>query len=175
MVMLSRATCGDGRRAFRACSGGYALGAQGRSYAITTWLPTFPRTDRRLSVPRIGLYPGVIFAGSFRGNIVSAYPNDAPGRRRTFPKFAIGSMAVVPNYTQLPISGGWMLVLGFSLGFFASGILSGMGALFTELFPTGLRGSGQGFCYNFGRGLAAPMLPETHGQALRSLAGEAAP
>jgi uncharacterized membrane protein YfhO len=30
-----------------------------------------------------------------------------------------------------------------------------MGPFLTELFPTRLRGSGQGFCYNFGRGLGA--------------------
>ena len=32
---------------------------------------------------------------------------------------------------------------------------SGMGAFFTELFPTRVRGSGQGFSYNFGRGVGA--------------------
>jgi len=65
-----------------------------------------------------------------------------------------------------------MLVLSFPLGFFASGIFSGMGALFTELFPTELRGCGQGFCYNFGRGLAALMPPETSGEALRDMTEE---
>ena len=30
-----------------------------------------------------------------------------------------------------------------------------MGAFFTELFPTSLRGSGQGFAYNLGRGVGA--------------------
>jgi MFS family permease len=56
---------------------------------------------------------------------------------------------------MVPISNAQMLVLGFPLGFFASGIFSGMGAFFTELFPTRIRGSGQGFCYNFGRGVGA--------------------
>jgi hypothetical protein len=49
----------------------------------------------------------------------------------------------------------------FSVGFFfASGVFSGMGAFFTELFPAEIRGNAQGFCYNFGRGLAAgfPLL-----------------
>jgi MFS family permease len=132
-----------------------ALGAQGGYYAITTWLPTFLRTERHLSVLGTGSYLGVIIAGSFCGYITSAYLNDGMGRRKTFLLFAAGSMAVVLSYTQLPISDGLMLVLGFPLGFFSSGIFSGMGALFTELFPTELRGSGQGFCYNFGRGLAA--------------------
>ncbi len=48
-----------------------------------------------------------------------------------------------------------MLFLGFPLGFFASGLFSPIGAFFTELFPTRLRGSGQGFSYSFGRGIGA--------------------
>jgi sugar phosphate permease len=48
-----------------------------------------------------------------------------------------------------------MLVLGFPLGFFASGSFSPMGAFFTELFPSRLRGSGQGFSYNYGRAVGA--------------------
>jgi MFS family permease len=53
-----------------------------------------------------------------------------------------------------------MMFLGFPLGFFASGVYSGMGPFLTELFPTRMRGSGQGFTYNFGRGVAAinPLL-----------------
>ena len=121
-----------------------ALGAQGGYYAITTWLPTFLRTERHLSVLGTGSYLGVIIAGSFTGYIVSAYLNDGLGRRKTFMLFAAGSMAVVLGYTQILISDGLMLALGFPLGFFASGIFSGMGALFTELYPTELRGSGQG-------------------------------
>jgi MFS family permease len=48
-----------------------------------------------------------------------------------------------------------MLVLGFPLGFFLSGIFSGMGAYLSELFPSRVRGSGQGFCYNFGRAVGS--------------------
>jgi len=132
-----------------------ALGAQGGYYAITTWLPTYLRTERHLSVLGTGSYLGVIIVGSFCGYVISAYLNDLLGRRRTFLTFAIGSMAVVLSYTQVPISNGIMLLLGFPLGFFASGIFAGMGALFTELYPTELRGSGGGFCYNSGRGVAA--------------------
>jgi MFS family permease len=141
-----------------------ALGAQGGYYAITTWLPTFLRTERHLSVLSTGSYLGVIIVGSFCGYVCSAYLNDGVGRRKTFLTFAIGSMAIVLGYTQFPISDNLMLVLGFPLGFFASGIFAGMGALFTELFPTELRGSGQGFCYNSGRGLAA-LFPALVGMA----------
>jgi len=44
---------------------------------------------------------------------------------------------------------------GFPLGFFVSGTFSPIGSFFTELFPSRLRGSGQGFSYNFGRGVGA--------------------
>jgi hypothetical protein len=48
-----------------------------------------------------------------------------------------------------------MLLLGFPLGFFISGVFSGMGAFLTELYPNAVRGSGQGFCYNAGRAAGA--------------------
>jgi MFS family permease len=130
-------------------------GAQGGYYAITTFLPTFLRTQRHLTIMGTGGYLAVIIIGSWLGYIVSAYLNDAIGRRKNFFIFAIGSLLIVVAYTQANISDSMMLVLGFPLGFFASGIFSGMGPVLTELFPTTVRGAGQGFCYNFGRGIGA--------------------
>jgi MFS family permease len=69
--------------------------------------------------------------------------------------FAVSAAVLVTCYTQLPITDAAMMVLGFPLGFFLSGIFSGMGAYLTELFPSHIRGSGQGFCYNFGRAVGA--------------------
>jgi MFS family permease len=130
-------------------------GAQGGYYAITTWLPTFLRTERKLTVLGSGGYLAVIIVGSFIGYIVSAWLNDRIGRRANFILFALCSIVTVILYTQLPIDNTAIMYLGFPLGFFASGIFSGMGPFLTELFPTRLRGSGQGFTYNFGRGVAA--------------------
>ena len=130
-------------------------GAQGGYYAITTWLPTFLRTERKLTVLSSGGYLAVIIVGSFIGYIVSAWLNDRIGRRTNFILFALCSIVTVIVYTQLPIDNTTIMYLGFPLGFFASGIFSGMGPFLTELFPTRVRGSGQGFAYNFGRGVAA--------------------
>jgi MFS family permease len=132
-----------------------AIGCQGGYYAITTFLPTFLRTQRHLTVMGTGGYLAVIIVGSFCGYIVSAYHNDRIGRRPNLFIFAIGSTVIALGYTQFDISDGLMLVLGFPLGFFASGIFSGLGPIFTELFPTPVRATGQGFCYNFGRGIGA--------------------
>jgi MFS family permease len=130
-------------------------GAQGGYYAITTWLPTFLRTERKLTVLSSGGYLAVIIVGSFIGYLVSAWLNDRIGRRTNFILFALCSIVTVILYTQLPIDNTTIMYLGFPLGFFASGIFSGMGPFLTELFPTRVRGSGQGFAYNFGRGVAA--------------------
>ncbi len=130
-------------------------GAQGGYYAITTWLPTFLRTERKLTVIGTGGYIAVIIIGSLIGYWVSAWLNDRIGRRANFIFYAVCSVVTVLVYTQLPVNDTMMLFLGFPLGFFASGIFAGMGPFLTELFPTRMRGSGQGFAYNFGRGIAA--------------------
>jgi len=132
-----------------------AVGAQGGYYAITTWLPTYLKTTRGLSVLNTGAYLFVVIVGSFIGYMVSAWLADRLGRKRTLVLFAICSFLTVVAYTYLPLSNSVMLVLGFPLGFFASGSFSPMGAFFTELFPSRLRGSGQGFSYNVGRGIGA--------------------
>jgi MFS family permease len=132
-----------------------AVGAQGGYYAITTWLPTFLKTVRKLSILNTSAYMFVVIAGSFVGYMISAYLADRLGRKRTLILYAVCSFLTVTAYTYLPISNGVMLVLGFPLGFFASGVFSPIGAFFTELFPSRLRGSGQGFSYNFGRGIGA--------------------
>jgi MFS family permease len=132
-----------------------ATGAQGGYYAITTFLPTFLRNERHLTVLGTGGYLAVIIIGSWCGYIVGAYLADAIGRRKNFFIYAVGSLLIAIAYTQSEISDAMMLVLGFPLGFFASGIYSGMGPVLTELFPTSVRATGQGFCYNFGRGIGA--------------------
>ena len=132
-----------------------ALGLHGGYYAIATWLPTYLRTERQLSVLSTGGYLAVIIIGSFAGYLAAAYLNDFWGRRRTFLLYSVGSLTIAFSYMLIPVSNGLMLVLGFPLGFFASGIYGGIGPLFTELYPTEVRGSGQGFCFNFGRGIAA--------------------
>jgi len=132
-----------------------AVGAQGGYYAITTWLPTFLKTSRGLSVLNTGAYLFVVIVGSFLGYLISAWSADRLGRKQTLVLYAVCSFLTVVAYTYLPIRNSVMLVLGFPLGFFASGVFSPIGAFFTELFPSRVRGSGQGFSYNAGRGIGA--------------------
>jgi MFS family permease len=133
-----------------------ATGAQGGYYAIFTWLPTFLKTAKHLSV--VGSFPYllVVIVGSFIGYVASGYINDGLGRRPTFALYAVCSAILIYLYTQIPSGANTLLlILGAPLGFFASGIFSGFGSYLAELFPTSARGAGQGFTYNFGRGVGA--------------------
>jgi MFS family permease len=136
-----------------------ATGALAAYYSVTTWLPTFLETERHLSVTGRTGYVLMLIVGSLAGYLTSAWLADAIGRRRSFMLFACCGALLILIYTHLPVSGG-MLLIGFPLGFFVLGIFSGMGACFAELFPSPVRGSGQGFCYSAGRaiGAACPAL-----------------
>ena len=130
-------------------------GAQGGYNALTTWLPTFLRAERGLSVLDSSGYLAVFIVGSFCGYITGGYLSDRLGRRVTFLLFAIAAGILVVLYTAVPFGNSAMLILGFPLGFCGAGVFSGMGAFYTEQFPTHVRGVGQGFAYNVGRAIGA--------------------
>jgi MFS family permease len=152
-------------------------GAQGGYYAVTTWLPTFLRDEQKLSVLDSAGYLAVSIAGAFFGYLSGGFLADRIGRRLTFLFFAIGAGTVAVIYTMIPFGDTAMLVLGFPLGFFASGVFSAMGPFYTEHFPTRVRGIGQGFAYNVGRAIGAlfpTLVGSTHlplGEAIGLFAG----
>lgn len=133
----------------------FGLGAHGGFYGLFTWLPAYLKTERGLSVMGTGFYLAVIIVAFGVGCVVAGQLLDRLGRRLSVALFAIGCVIVTIAYLLLPINGTAMLLLGFPLGFCAAGIPASMGALFNELYPAGVRGTGVGFCYNFGRILAA--------------------
>jgi MFS family permease len=129
-----------------------STGMLGAYYSITGWLPTFLEKERHLSVGGTAGYMLMVIAGSLAGYLVSAWLTDSIGRRRSFMLFACCAIVLTVLYTRLPVAGS-MFLIGFPLGFFILGIFSGMGACLAELFPSAVRGSGQGFTYSVGRGI----------------------
>lgn len=83
------------------------------------------------------------------------------GRRSTFAFMHIAALIMTPIICWLPYYFQSYLLLLCLLpifGFFAQGIHAGYAVYFPELFPTHLRATGAGFCFNTGRILAAPVL-----------------
>jgi MFS family permease len=133
-----------------------ATGIQGGYYAMFTWIPTYLKTERDLTVVGTSGYLFVVIAGAFLGYLSSGFVHDKLGRRKTFALFAALAGLSLVTYFLVPAgSNSALLIVGFPLGFFASGCFSGFGSYLSELFPTHVRGTGSGFCYNVGRGLGA--------------------
>jgi MFS family permease len=97
----------------------------------------------------------VLIFGAFFGFVSGAYLADGIGRKPTFMISAIGSVVLTIVYLFAPISNDMILPVGFLLGYVSLIMFSPMGSFMTELYPTAVRGVGQGFCYNAGRGLGA--------------------
>ena len=147
-------TGGMGRTTFFAAL--LATGVQGGYYTLATWLPTYLKTERGLSVINTTGYYAFLISGAFIGYVCGGFITDRLGRKKTFALFAILSAILIMLYTQIPTGANTaVLFLGFPLGFCASAIFSGFGSFLAELYPTDIRGTGQGFTYNFGRAVGA--------------------
>jgi len=132
-----------------------ALGCQAGSFAMTLWLPTLLKATHGLTTVEVGYQMFTMTIGAGFGFLSAAYLCDAVGRKRSFLWFTLFNWITIPALLYAPVGPTGLMVLMFLFGFASLGIYSALGPFFTELFPSAIRASGQGFSYNFGRGLGA--------------------
>jgi MFS family permease len=133
-----------------------STGVQGGYYTLATWVPTYLKTERGLTVVGTGGYLAFLISGAFIGYLTGGCLTDRIGRKKNIALFAVLSAAGILAYTNIPTGANTLLlVLGFPLGFCMSAIFSGFGSFLSELYPTAVRGTGQGFTYNSGRAVGA--------------------
>lgn len=89
--------------------------------------------------------------GSLFGYLSFGPLADRLGRRVTFLLFFIGGVIVFPITFLMTNSLTQVFILLPVVGFFTLGITSGFPIYLPELFPTHVRTTGVGFCYNCGR------------------------
>jgi MFS family permease len=130
-------------------------GAQGGGYALGIWMPTYLRTVRHLSATGTGGFLLVQILGALLGFLLGSYLSDAIGRKWTFLWSAIGSFVGILLYMFLPLGNTALLFFGIPLSIAFLMKFPPMGPFMTELFPTSVRGTAQGFCYNAGRAIGA--------------------
>src|SRR5437660_3938857 len=130
-------------------------GAQGGGYALGIWMPTYLRTVRGLSAPSTGGFLLVQILGALLGFLLGTYLSDIIGRKWTFLLSAIGTLIMVIVYMVVPMDNTTLLFLGIPLFVILLMKFPPMGPFMTERFPTAVRGTAQGFCYNAGRGIRA--------------------
>ncbi len=130
----------------------------------TNWVPAYlalepARGGIGLSSATMSVFVMVMQVGVWFGYISFAYIADAIGRKRAYVMFLVVTGLMLPAYGYLRTPG-LLLILGPILAFFASGYFSGFGAVVAELYPTSVRATAAGVCYNTGRvaSAAAPFL-----------------
>lgn len=136
-------------------------------WAVTNWTPTFVEEllhTQHISEADISNYKSyatmALNLGAILGYIVFGPVADRIGRKKTFLIFFGGSLLFAPYVFHSIRDYDSLLLLLPILGFFSNGVFSAFPIYLAELYPTRLRATGQGFCFNFGRGLAAlgPLL-----------------
>ena len=134
------------------------MGAQGGVWAVNFWMPTYLRTVRHLSASNTGLYVAVQAFGALLGFLLGAYLADAIGRKWTFMISAVATIIMVLVYLSVPVGNTGLLLLGIPLNAAILMKFAPMGPFMTELYPTSIRGAGQGFCYNAGRAIGSVFM-----------------
>jgi MFS family permease len=89
------------------------------------------------------------------GLLMFAWLTELIGRRPAFALGCIGNMIVLPIVFLTPQDYQTLFMLLPLMGFFTNGILGTFTPYFPELFPTRLRATGVGFCFNIARIFAA--------------------
>jgi MFS family permease len=113
---------------------------------------------RHLSASNTGLYVAVQACGALLGFLIGAYLADAIGRKWTFMISAVATIIMVLVYLSVPVGDTGLLLLGIPLNASILMKFAPMGPFMTELYPTDIRGTGQGFCYNAGRAIGSVFM-----------------
>ncbi|MEV8345135.1 MFS transporter [Streptomyces niveus] len=123
------------------------------AWGASTWLPTYLQTDKDIPAATVAMFMTVLNLGMFVGYNVFGLIADRIGRKSALVLSLAGVALTLPLYV---VASDRMTLfwLGPMFAFFAAyaGIF---GVYMGELFPTRVRTTGAGFCYNIGRGVSA--------------------
>ena len=127
-------------------------------WGASTWLPTFLQKERGLETGTMARFLVLLNIGMFVGYNAFGYIADRVGKKKALILSLVCSGLLLPFYVQAT-DHLLLLWLGPVFAFFMA-FAGLMGSYFAELFPTQLRATGAGFCFNVGRGISAfaPLL-----------------
>ncbi|WP_090101101.1 MFS transporter [Lentzea jiangxiensis] len=123
------------------------------AWGASTWLPTYLQADKGIPAATVALFLTVLNLGMFFGYNVFGLIADRIGHKNALILSLAGVALTLPLYV-IAADRTALLWLGPLFAFFAAyaGIF---GMYLGELFPTRVRTTGAGFCYNIARGVSA--------------------
>jgi len=136
-------------------------------WGLFTWMPSYlsspvARGGAGMSIVQSSGWIVPMQIGAFAGYVLFGFLSDRFGRRPVFLAFVLAAAVLVPIYGQWGSHPTALMLMGPLIGFFGHGYFSVFGAMLAELFPSAIRGTAQGLCYNAGRAASA-LAPLTIG------------
>jgi MFS family permease len=121
-----------------------------------SWLPGYLHQQREFSLVKSALWMLVTQAGGVLGYLSFGYVADRFGRRPAYSVYsvimALGLVMITLLWESIVIYPAIILSCMFLVGF-GTGMFSGYGPLFAELFPTDIRNTAMGSAFNLARGI----------------------
>jgi MFS family permease len=121
-----------------------------------SWMPGYLHQQRQFSMTKSALFMLVTQGGGFIGYFTFGFVADKLGRRPAYTIYSVimafGLIMITTLWDIIVIEQNFILICMFLVGF-GTGMFGGYGPLFSELFPTKIRGTAMGAAFNLARGI----------------------
>ena len=121
-----------------------------------SWLPGYLHQQRQFSLVKSAVWMLVTQFGGVLGYLTFGYAADRFGRRPAYSVYsvvmALGLVMITILWDSIVLYPAIILSCMFLVGF-GTGMFSGYGPLFAELFPTDIRNTAMGSAFNLARGV----------------------
>ena len=139
-------------------------------WGFNLWVPAFlslpaDAGGRNLSTHTMATLVVVMQIGMWLGYVTFGFVSDRLGRKPCYIAYLFCAAVTVALYGHLRDTTA-LLLLGPVLAFFGTGYYTGFAAVTSELYPTEIRATAQGFTYNLGR-IASALAPFLVGNIAR--------
>lgn len=153
------------------------FGYQGAIQWVPSWIAAMLHAQgSREVIPQVSLVTTTLTTGGIIGCLCLPYVADRWGRKHALFIYFLGALLSVPTTFLLARELSHAVIATPIMGFFAAGVTTGFAIYFPELFPTAIRATAQGFCFNFARffsaagPLLAGVLTSAHGSFAPAMA-----
>lgn len=153
------------------------FGYQGAVQWVPTWIAAMLHAQgTRAVIPQVSLITTTLTTGGIIGCLCMPLIAERWGRKGALFIYFLGALLSVPTTFLFAKEFNHAVLASPVMGFFAAGVTAGFAIYFPELFPTKIRATAQGFCFNFARffsaagPLLAGVLTSAHGSFAPAIA-----
>jgi MFS family permease len=152
------------------------FGYQGAIQWVPSWVSALLHAQGpRAVIAQVSLVTSVLNGGGIVGCLCFPLMADRWGRKPALTIYFLGASIAVPLTFFFVQDYSLAVLISPLVGFFGAGVFTGFAVYLPELFPTAIRATAQGFCYNFARffSAAAPFVTgamvSAHGSFARAI------